>query len=228
MAALRHDCLHHLPRARPVRRTRNAARGLSSVRAYLLPDRHRLRHCGDNGRDMRRACRRDGHSRRLYWRRGLSLPGTGNSAQRVSDNKKASQSLPPAGGKKFESHFLSRHVRERKYFSVCQCGICPPLAGKLCAQQTASLLSEKNTGFFDSLKKMSLHRLIFCTYMRFLRLYAAVGVEQRELCKIDDVAALRRVALGKRGHTPGDDAARLRHQRLQRVKGFAGGDNVVH
>ena len=39
--------------------------------------------------------------------RGLSLPGAGNSARRVSDNKKASQSLPPAGGKKFDSHFLS-------------------------------------------------------------------------------------------------------------------------
>ena len=69
VAAFRHDRLYHLPRARPVRRTRDAARGLPSVRAYLLPDRHRLRHCGDNGRDMCRACRRDGHSRRLYRRR---------------------------------------------------------------------------------------------------------------------------------------------------------------
>ena len=82
--------------------------------------------------------------------RGRSSPGTGNGARRVPDNKKASQSLPPTGGKKFESHFLSRHVRERKYFSVCQCGICPPWAGKLCAQQTVSLLSEKTTVFFDN------------------------------------------------------------------------------
>ncbi len=50
--------------------------------------------------------------------RGRSSPGTWNGARRVPDNKKASQSLPPTGGKKFESHFLSRHVRERKYFSL--------------------------------------------------------------------------------------------------------------
>ena len=97
------------------------------------------------------------------------------------------------------------------------------------ARSRLQAFCRKNHRFFrQSQEKMSLHRLIFCTYMRFLRLYAAVGVEQRELCKIDDVAALRRVALGKRGHTPSDDAARLRHQRLQRVQGFAGGDNVVH
>ena len=50
-----------------------------------------------------------------------------------------------------ENHFLSRHVRERKYRSGCQCGICPSQTDKLCAQQTASLLSEKPGGFFDSL-----------------------------------------------------------------------------
>ncbi len=49
------------------------------------------------------------------------------------------------------NHFLSRPVRERKYFSGCQCGICPSQTDKLCAQQTASLLSEKPGGFFDSL-----------------------------------------------------------------------------
>ncbi len=85
--------------------------------------------------------------------RGRSSPGTGNGARRVPDNKKASQSLPPAGGKKFESHFLSLHVRERKYFSVCKCGICPPPAGKLCAQQTASLLSKKTQVFSTVSKK---------------------------------------------------------------------------
>lgn len=35
--------------------------------------------------------------------------------------------------------------------SGCQCGICPSQTGKLCAQQTANLLSEKPKGFFDSL-----------------------------------------------------------------------------
>ena len=43
-------------------------------------------------------------------------------------------------------------MRERKYLSGCQCGICPSQTGKLCAQQTASLLSEKPGGFFDSLR----------------------------------------------------------------------------
>ena len=43
-------------------------------------------------------------------------------------------------------------MRERKYSSGCQCGICPSQTDKLCAQQTASLLSEKPGGFFDSLR----------------------------------------------------------------------------
>ena len=34
-----------------------------------------------------------------------------------------------------------------------KCGICAPMAHKLCAQQTASLLSEKPGVFFDSLKR---------------------------------------------------------------------------
>ena len=45
-------------------------------------------------------------------------------------------------------------MRERKYNSGCQCGICPSQTDKLCAQQTASLLSEKPGGFFDSLKAL--------------------------------------------------------------------------
>ena len=43
-------------------------------------------------------------------------------------------------------------MRERKYSSGCQCGICPSQTDKLCAQQTANLLSEKPGGIFDSLK----------------------------------------------------------------------------
>ena len=42
-------------------------------------------------------------------------------------------------------HFLRRHVRRRKYFSGCKCGICAPPAHKLCAQQTAAPLSKSNT-----------------------------------------------------------------------------------
>ena len=74
---------------------------------------------------------------------GIKTTPPGSSTGGVQHVKKASQSLPPAGGKKIFNHFLSRHVRERKYFSGCKCGICPPSAGKLCAQQTAILLSEK-------------------------------------------------------------------------------------
>ena len=78
---------------------------------------------------------------------GIKTTPPGNSTGGVQHIKKASQSLPPAGGKKIFNHFLSRHVRERKYFSGCKCGICPPSAGKLCAQQTASLLSKNPLGF---------------------------------------------------------------------------------
>ena len=80
-----------------------------------------------------------------------SLSAAGMCPRRFILSKMASQSFASAGGKKFESHFLSRHVRERKYFSGCKCGICPPVAGKLCAQQTAIPLSEKPFGFSDSL-----------------------------------------------------------------------------
>ena len=51
---------------------------------------------------------------------------------------------------KNQNHFSPRHVRGEKYLSDCKCGILP-LAAKLCAQQAASLLSEKPGGFFDSL-----------------------------------------------------------------------------
>ena len=65
-------------------------------------------------------------------------------------SKKPRRVCRPQAAKK-ENHFLSRHVRERKYLSGCQCAICASTAHKLCAQQTAILLSEKTGGFFDSL-----------------------------------------------------------------------------
>ena len=58
----------------------------------------------------------------------------------------ASQSLPPAGGKASIIRFL-RRVRRKKHFSVCKCGICSPMANKLCARQTAIFLYKKQ-GFF--------------------------------------------------------------------------------
>ena len=71
-----------------------------------------------------------------------------SAIQRV---KKPRRVCRPQTAKKY-NHFLSRHVRERKYFSGCQCIICPSQTDKLCAQQTANLLSEKPGGIFDSLK----------------------------------------------------------------------------
>ena len=46
-------------------------------------------------------------------------------------------------GERKSDHFLRRHVRRRKYFSGCKCGICAPAAHKLCAQQTATPLVKK-------------------------------------------------------------------------------------
>ena len=60
--------------------------------------------------------------------------------------KKASQSLPPAGGK--EIHFLSGRVPDRKYLSGCKCAIYTPRAYKSCARQTAILLSKKGKALF--------------------------------------------------------------------------------
>ena len=59
----------------------------------------------------------------------------------------ASQSLPPAGGKASIIRFLRRRVRRKKHFSVCKCGICSPMANKLCARQTA-IFYQKKQGFF--------------------------------------------------------------------------------
>ena len=106
--------------------------------------------------------------------RGLALPWHGRDAlfayrprprpePNISPHKKtAGHKAPPysvskrlaefaSADAKSYNHFLSPPVRERKYLSGCQCEICPSLTDKLCAQQTASLLSEKPGGFSDSL-----------------------------------------------------------------------------
>ena len=81
-----------------------------------------------------------------------------SAIQRV---KKPRRVCRPQTAKKY-NHFLSRHVRERKYSSGCQCIICPSVTDKLCAQQTASLLSEKPGGFFDRLKRRIATALLPC------------------------------------------------------------------
>lgn len=63
-----------------------------------------------------------------------------------SESKKPRRGGLPQAAKKC-NHFLSRHVRERKYFSGCKCGLCAPSAYKVCAQQTANLLAENLYGF---------------------------------------------------------------------------------
>ena len=81
----------------------------------------------------------------------------------------ASKEPPPTGGGSFlrprRSHrvcrpqaakkqddFRWRRVRQRKYLSGCQCGICGPSAHKLCTQQTASPLPENPMDFQASKK----------------------------------------------------------------------------
>jgi methylated-DNA-protein-cysteine methyltransferase-like protein len=66
-----------------------------------------------------------------------------------SESKKPRRGGLPQAAKKC-NHFLSRHVRERKYFSGCKCG--------LCAQQTASLLAENLYGFPPYAKNLRAER----------------------------------------------------------------------
>ena len=65
--------------------------------------------------------------------------------------KKASQSSPRKRRIKW-NRFRPRRVRGRKHVSGCKCGICLPLADKLCAQQTAKNWRKSPKGFFDKLK----------------------------------------------------------------------------
>ena len=68
-----------------------------------------------------------------------------NARGRPSVSKKPRRVCRPQAAKHC-NHFLSRHVRERKYFSGCKCGLCAPPAYKVCAQQPAGLLSGKPSG----------------------------------------------------------------------------------
>ena len=83
---------------------------------------------------------------------GRGMPYTHTYAYTLYTPAKASQSLPPAGGKKNSNHFSPRHVRGEKYLSGCQCGILP-LATKLCAQQTANPFGRKFLRNFLPVKK---------------------------------------------------------------------------
>ena len=95
-----------------------------------------------------------------------------NARGRPSVSKKPRRVCRPQAAKHC-NHFLSRHVRERKYFSGCKCGICVQPAHKLCAQQTASPLSEKPGEFFRQAQKARwqtanglFHIWIYSTFMR--------------------------------------------------------------
>ena len=57
-------------------------------------------------------------------------------------------------GKQSKKHFPPGRVPGGKYFSGCKCGICLPLADKLCAQQTAKYWRKRPKVFFDKLGKI--------------------------------------------------------------------------
>ena len=64
------------------------------------------------------------------------VSGMSNQARRTAPGlieivQKASQSLPPAGGKSNAIRFLRRRVRRKKHFSVCKCGICSPIGEQI-------------------------------------------------------------------------------------------------
>ena len=89
----------------------------------------------------------------LLAREGVTLRDAQHvDLRRFSESKKPRRGGLPQAAKKC-NHFLSRHVRERKYFSGCKCGLCAPSAYKVCAQQTASLLAENLSGVPPYAKK---------------------------------------------------------------------------
>ena len=45
-------------------------------------------------------------------------------------------------GERKSNHFLRRHVRRRKYFSGCKCGICAPAAHKFHTCSLSSIFSD--------------------------------------------------------------------------------------
>ena len=55
-------------------------------------------------------------------------------------------------GKSNQNHFPPGRVPGGKYFSGCKCGICLPVADKLCAQQTAKNCRKRPKAFSDKLK----------------------------------------------------------------------------
>ena len=56
------------------------------------------------------------------------------------------------GRNKMEIYFIRRLCRPEKFCSPRKCGICVPLAHKLCAQSRRNLFCQKSTRFFGSLK----------------------------------------------------------------------------
>ena len=89
---------------------------------------------------------------RLLFLRHIKTVRTGLRAGGCSVSKKPRRVCRPQAAKKC-NHFLSRHVRERKYCSGCKCGICASQAHKFCAQQTATPLSENPPGFSTVLNR---------------------------------------------------------------------------
>ena len=80
---------------------------------------------------------------------GRGMPYTHTYAYTLYTPAKASQSLPPAGGKKFQIIFHRDMCVGKNTSQAASVEFLRP-AQKLCAQQTAILLSKKSKGFFDS------------------------------------------------------------------------------
>ena len=55
-------------------------------------------------------------------------------------------------GKPIQIHVPPGRVPGGTYFSGCKCGICSPMANKLCARQTAKICRKSPKGFFDSFR----------------------------------------------------------------------------
>ncbi len=71
-----------------------------------------------------------------------------NARGRPSVSKKPRRVCRPQAAKHC-NHFLSRHVRERKYFSGCKCGLCAPRRTKSARSSLQAFCRESPPGFPD-------------------------------------------------------------------------------
>ena len=84
--------------------------------------------------------------------KGVTTKGTGNMDGMPKGKGETSSSTEAIAIRRAElrrkCELVEQRVPDGKYFSGCKCGICLPMADKLCAQQTAKSLAEKAEGLF--------------------------------------------------------------------------------